>query len=108
MMMMIPEAWADHIPMNAEKKAFYEYHSASWRLGTAPPLMIGTDGSRVCAVLDRNGLRPCRFLVTRDDLLVMASETGVLDIPDEDIVYKSRIQPGPHVPPRHRARKAYP
>ena len=94
MMMMIPEAWADHIPMNAEKKAFYEYHSSLMEPWDGPALMIGTDGSQVCAVLDRNGLRPCRFLVTRDDLLVMASETGVLDIPDEDIVYKSRIQPG--------------
>ncbi|MCY4528825.1 MAG: glutamate synthase subunit alpha, partial [Chloroflexi bacterium] len=94
MMMMVPEAWAEHIPMNAEKKAFYEYHSNLMEPWDGPALMIGTDGSQVCAILDRNGLRPCRFLVTRDDLLVMASETGVLDIPDEDIVYKSRIQPG--------------
>ncbi len=94
MMMMIPEAWADHIPMSEEKKRFYEYHSALMEPWDGPALMIGTDGERVCAILDRNGLRPCRFLVTRDDLLVMASETGVLDIPDEDIVYKSRIQPG--------------
>ena len=94
MMMMVPEAWADHIPMGEEKKAFYEYHSTLMEPWDGPALMIGTDGTRVCAILDRNGLRPCRFLVTRDDLLVMASETGVLDIPDEDIVYKSRIQPG--------------
>ena len=94
MMMMIPEAWADHIPMSEDKKAFYEYHSTLMEPWDGPALMIGTDGSQVCAVLDRNGLRPCRFLVTKDDLLVMASETGVLDIPNEDIVYKSRIQPG--------------
>ena len=94
MMMMVPEAWADHIPMSDEKKAFYEYHSTLMEPWDGPALMIGTDGTRVCAILDRNGLRPCRFLVTRDDLLVMASETGVLDIPDEEIVYKSRIQPG--------------
>ena len=94
MMMMIPEAWAGHIPMDSAKKAFYEYHSALMEPWDGPALMIGTDGENVCAVLDRNGLRPCRFLVTRDDLLVMASETGVLEIPDEDILYKSRIQPG--------------
>ena len=94
MMMMIPEAWAGHVPMDSAKKAFYEYHSALMEPWDGPALMIGTDGENVCAVLDRNGLRPCRFLVTRDDLLVMASETGVLEIPDEDILYKSRIQPG--------------
>ena len=94
MMMMIPEAWAEHIPMNSAKKAFYEYHSTLMEPWDGPALMVGSDGARVCAVLDRNGLRPCRFLVTKDDLLVMASETGILEIPDEDIVYKSRIQPG--------------
>ena len=94
MIMMIPEAWAEHISMDAQKKAFYEYHSSFMEPWDGPALMIGTDGSKVCGVLDRNGLRPCRFLVTKDDLLVMASETGVLEIPDEDVVYKSRIQPG--------------
>ena len=59
-----------------------------------PALVIGTDGTKVCAVLDRNGLRPCRYLVTTDDILVMGSETGVLDVPPESVLYKERIYPG--------------
>ena len=94
MMMMIPEAWADHIPMDQAKKDFYEYHSCLMEPWDGPTLMIGTDGTKVCAVLDRNGLRPCRYLVTKDNTLVMASETGVLDIPDDEILYKWRIKPG--------------
>ena len=94
MMMMIPEAWADHIPMEQAKKDFYEYHSCLMEPWDGPALIIGTDGTKVCAILDRNGLRPCRYLVTTDDILVMASETGVLDVPEEDILYKWRIQPG--------------
>jgi len=94
MMMMIPEAWTDGIPMDEEKKAFYEYHSGLMEPWDGPALIIGTDGTKISAILDRNGLRPCRFLVTSDDVLVMASETGVLDIPDKDVKYKSRIQPG--------------
>ena len=94
MMMMIPEAWADHIPMQQAKKDFYEYHSCLMEPWDGPALVIGTDGAKVCAILDRNGLRPCRYLVTTDNLLVMASETGVLDIPDDKIKYKWRIQPG--------------
>jgi glutamate synthase domain-containing protein 2/glutamate synthase domain-containing protein 1/glutamate synthase domain-containing protein 3 len=94
MMMLIPEAWADHIPMDAEKKAFYAYHSTLMEPWDGPALVIGTDGTRVCAILDRNGLRPCRYLVTTDGLLVMASETGVLDVPPENVVFKRRIQPG--------------
>ena len=94
MMMLIPEAWSDHIPMNDEKKAFYEYHSSMMEPWDGPALVIGTDGKKVCAVLDRNGLRPCRYLVTSDDLLVMGSETGVIDIDPEKILYKERIYPG--------------
>ena len=94
MMMLIPEAWAEHIPMEQAKKDFYEYHSCLMEPWDGPALVIGTDGTKVCAILDRNGLRPCRYLVTTDDLLVMASETGVLDVPDEKVVYKWRIQPG--------------
>ena len=60
-----------------------------------PALVIGTDGTKICAVLDRNGLRPCRYLVTTDDLLVMGSETGVLDVPPENVLLKERIYPGP-------------
>ena len=94
MMMLIPEAWADHIPMDSARRAFYEYHSALMEPWDGPALIIGTDGTQVCAILDRNGLRPCRYLVTTDNLLVMASEAGVLDVPPEKVVFKSRIQPG--------------
>ena len=94
MMMLIPEAWADHIPMDQAKKDFYEYHSCLMEPWDGPALVIGTDGTKVCAILDRNGLRPCRYLVTTDDILVMASETGVLDVPPEKVLFKWRIQPG--------------
>ena len=94
MMMMIPEAWGDHIPMDQAKKDFYDYHSCLMEPWDGPALVIGTDGTRVCAVLDRNGLRPCRYLVTTDDLLVMGSETGVLDVAPEKVLYKDRIYPG--------------
>ena len=94
MMMLIPEAWADHIPMDPQKKAFYEYHSCLMEPWDGPALVIGTNGKQVCAILDRNGLRPCRYLVTRDGLLVMGSETGVLDVAPKDVLFKRRIQPG--------------
>ena len=94
MMMLIPEAWGDHIPMDQAKKDFYEYHSSMMEPWDGPALVIASDGVNICAVLDRNGLRPCRYLVTTDDILVMGSETGVLDVPDEDILYKERIYPG--------------
>ena len=94
MMMLIPEAWGDHIPMDGAKKDFYEYHSCLMEPWDGPALVVSTDGTKVCAILDRNGLRPSRFLVTKDGLLVMASETGVLGIPDDSVLYKSRIQPG--------------
>ena len=94
MMMLIPEAWGDHIPMDEKKRDFYEYHSSMMEPWDGPALVIGSDGSRICAVLDRNGLRPCRYLVTTDDLLVMGSETGVLDVPPENVLYKERIYPG--------------
>ncbi len=94
MMMMIPEAWADHIPMDEAKRAFYEYHSSMMEPWDGPALVMGTDGAQVCAILDRNGLRPGRYLVTTDGLLVMASETGVLDVPPEKVRFKRRIQPG--------------
>jgi glutamate synthase domain-containing protein 2/glutamate synthase domain-containing protein 1/glutamate synthase domain-containing protein 3 len=94
MMMLIPEAWGDHIPMDQAKRDFYEYHSSMMEPWDGPALVIGTDGTKVCAVLDRNGLRPCRYLVTTDDLLVMGSETGVLDVPPEKVLYKERIYPG--------------
>ena len=94
LMMMIPEAWGDHIPMEQAKKDFYDYHSRIMEPWDGPALIIGADGARVCGVLDRNGLRPCRYLVTTDDILVMASETGVLDVPLEKVRFKDRIYPG--------------
>ena len=94
MLMLIPEAWGDHIPMPPEKRDFYEYHSALMEPWDGPALVVFTDGKSIGAILDRNGLRPFRYLVTRDDRLVMASETGVLDIPPGDVVFKARLQPG--------------
>ncbi len=94
MMMLMPEAWGDHIPMDAAKRAFYEYHSSMMEPWDGPALIVGTDGEKVCAALDRNGLRPCRYLVTTDGVLVMASETGVLDVPPEKALFKERIYPG--------------
>ena len=94
MMMLIPEAWGDHIPMDQAKKDFYEYHSSMMEPWDGPALVIASDGEKICAVLDRNGLRPCRYLVTTDDILVMGSETGVLDVPVEKVLYKERIYPG--------------
>ena len=94
LMMLIPEAWGDQIPMDQSKKDFYEYHSSMMEPWDGPALVIASDGEKICAVLDRNGLRPCRYLVTTDDILVMASETGVLDVPVEKVLYKERIYPG--------------
>ena len=94
MLMMIPEAWGQHETMPQEKKDFYEYHSGMMEPWDGPAMMLATDGKDVCAVLDRNGLRPFRYTITHGDKLVMASETGVLDIPPEDVKEKGRLQPG--------------
>ena len=94
MMMLIPEAWAGNPLMDAKRKAFYEYHAALMEPWDGPAAIAFTDGRQIGATLDRNGLRPARFLVTDDDLVVMASEAGVLPIPDEKIVRKWRLQPG--------------
>ncbi|MBX3013963.1 MAG: glutamate synthase subunit alpha, partial [Caldilineaceae bacterium] len=93
-MMMIPEPWSNHESMSDAKKAFYEYHSTLMEPWDGPASIVFTDGSVVGAVLDRNGLRPSRYYVTKDDMVVMASEVGVLEIPAENILYKSRLQPG--------------
>ncbi len=93
-MMMIPEPWANHESMTDEKKAFYEYHSCLMEPWDGPASIAFTDGVRIGAVLDRNGLRPSRYYVTKDDLVVMASEVGVLDIPPDRILAKGRLQPG--------------
>jgi glutamate synthase (ferredoxin) len=93
-MMMIPEPWAGHESMSTEKKAFYEYHSCLMEPWDGPASIAFTDGLRIGAVLDRNGLRPSRYYVTKDGLVVMASEVGVLDIPPERVLQKGRLQPG--------------
>ena len=94
MMMMIPEPWENHESMSDEKRAFYEYHSCLMEPWDGPASIAFTDGVRVGAVLDRNGLRPSRYYVTKDDLVIMASEVGVLDVPPERVLIKQRLQPG--------------
>ena len=93
-MMMIPEAWEQHSQMEARRRAFYEYHAAMLEPWDGPAAMVFTDGRQIGATLDRNGLRPARYIVTDDDLVVMASESGVLPIPESRIVKKWRLQPG--------------
>lgn len=93
-MMMIPEAWEQHEGMDERRRAFYEYHAAMMEPWDGPAAMVFTDGKQIGATLDRNGLRPARYIVTDDDLVVMASESGVLPIPEAKIVKKWRLQPG--------------
>lgn len=94
MMMMIPEPWTAHESMSDEKKAFYEYHSCLMEPWDGPASVAFTDGTTIGAVLDRNGLRPSRYYVTKDDLVIMASEAGVLPIEPERVALKGRLQPG--------------
>ncbi|MBV2093944.1 MAG: glutamate synthase large subunit [Candidatus Thiodiazotropha sp.] len=94
MMMLIPEAWGGNKLMDKERRAFYEFHAALMEPWDGPAAVAFTDGRQIGATLDRNGLRPARYLITEDDLVVMASEMGVLDIPEEKIVKKWRLQPG--------------
>jgi len=93
-LMMIPEPWQNHEGMTEELRAFYEYHSSLMEPWDGPASIAFTDGTVIGAVLDRNGLRPSRYYVTKDDLVIMASEVGVLDIPPENIVVKERLHPG--------------
>jgi len=94
MMMLIPEAWAGNPLMSEERRAFYEYHAAIMEPWDGPAAMAFTDGRQIGATLDRNGLRPARYFVTDDGLVVLASEVGVLPVPEESIVQKWRLQPG--------------
>jgi hypothetical protein len=93
MMMLIPEAWAGNPLMSDDRRAFYEYHAALMEPWDGPAAICFTDGSQIGATLDRNGLRPARYLVTDDGLVVLASEMGVLPIPEERIVEKWRLSP---------------
>src|SRR6185503_10381621 len=93
-LMMIPEAWENHREMDRQRRAFYEFHSALMEPWDGPAAVVFTDGSQIGAVLDRNGLRPSRYWVTDDGLVVLASEVGVLDLDPATVVRKGRLQPG--------------
>jgi glutamate synthase (ferredoxin) len=93
-MMLIPEPWSGHESMSAEKRAFYEFHACLMEPWDGPASIAFTDGTQIGAVLDRNGLRPSRYYVTHDGLVVLASEVGVLELPPERILHKGRLQPG--------------
>ncbi|MBI1847722.1 MAG: glutamate synthase large subunit, partial [Candidatus Rokubacteria bacterium] len=93
-LMMIPEPWQNHESMSPERRAFYEYHSSLMEPWDGPASIAFTDGTVIGAVLDRNGLRPSRYYVTKDDLVIMASEVGVLDVPPENVRLKERLHPG--------------
>jgi glutamate synthase (NADPH/NADH) large chain len=94
MMMMIPEAWENHSQMDENRRAFYEYHAAMMEPWDGPAAMAFTDGRQIGGTLDRNGLRPARYIVTDDDLVVMASESGVLPIPESKLLRNGVLQPG--------------
>jgi len=94
LMMMVPEAWGDKYYMGNDRRAFYEYHAMFMEPWDGPAALVATDGVRVAATLDRNGLRPARYLVTNEGLMVLASEAGVLDIPAAEVVQKGRLSPG--------------
>jgi glutamate synthase (ferredoxin) len=94
MMMMIPEPWSNHQTMDDDRRAFYQYHSCLMEPWDGPASIAFTDGRKIGAVLDRNGLRPSRYYVTKDDRVIMASEVGVLDVPADQVVQKGRLQPG--------------
>ncbi|KGX87498.1 glutamate synthase large subunit [Pontibacillus litoralis] len=93
-MMLIPEPWYKNEQMSEEKRAFYEYHSTFMEPWDGPTSITFTDGHQIGAILDRNGLRPARYYVTKDDMVIYASEVGVIDVDEENILYKSRLAPG--------------
>ena len=93
-MMMIPEPWENHATMDERRKAFYEYHAAMMEPWDGPASIVFTDGRQIGATLDRNGLRPSRYCITDDDMVIMGSESGVLPVPESKIVRKWRLQPG--------------
>ncbi len=93
-MMLIPEPWKKNPHISKEKKAFYEYHSCLMEQWDGPTSITFTDGKQIGAILDRNGLRPARYYVTKDDYLIYSSEVGVIDVEEENILYKDRLSPG--------------
>ncbi|ASK63824.1 glutamate synthase large subunit [Virgibacillus phasianinus] len=93
-MMLIPEPWVNNPHMSKEKKAFYEYHSALMEPWDGPTTISFTDGNQIGAILDRNGLRPARYCVTKDDYLIFSSEVGIIDVEEDNILYKDRLSPG--------------
>ncbi len=93
-MILVPEAWAGNPTMNPDRRAFYEYHAAMMEPWDGPAAVAFTDGRQIGATLDRNGLRPARYLVTNDDVVIMSSESGVLPVDEKDIKTKWRLQPG--------------
>ena len=93
-MMMIPEPWQNDTEMSAKKKAFYQYHSTIMEPWDGPTSIVFTDGRQIGACLDRNGLRPSRYYVTKDDYIILSSEVGVVDIKPENVLYKERLHPG--------------
>ena len=94
MMMLVPEAWQDNKSMDSSRKAFYKYHASLMEPWDGPAALFFTDGKQIGATLDRNGLRPARYCITKDNKLIMASEVGVIDTPSENIVKKGRLEPG--------------
>lgn len=93
-MMMVPEPWSNHEGMSDEKRAFYEYHSTLMEPWDGPAAMAFTDGTQIGAILDRNGLRPARYYVTKDDVIILGSEAGTVHVDPENILYKDRLRPG--------------
>lgn len=93
-MMLIPEPWSENPHISEEKKAFYQYHSSLMEPWDGPTAVCFTDGNQIGAILDRNGLRPARYYVTKDDMIVFSSEVGVVDIDEENVLYKERLSPG--------------
>jgi glutamate synthase (NADPH/NADH) large chain len=94
MMMLIPEAWQNNTLMKEEKRAFYNYYATKMEAWDGPAAMAFTNGSQIAATLDRNGLRPARYVVTKDDTVILASETGVIEVDPQDVAYKGRLEPG--------------
>src|SRR5437762_10440450 len=94
MMMLIPEAWAGNPLMDGKRRAFYEYHACLMEPWDGPASMAFTDGRQIGATLDRNGLRPARYLVTKDDRVIMSSEAGVLPVAEANVAREWRLQPG--------------